>query len=120
MNLPEFLNARIDEDEEVARRPTPEEYENGESYMFWHEHATDEVQWHTALCGLRMGEYMEACQCDVRARVLAECGAKRDVVENAARYLNECDQSETLATYTLTVLALPYADHPDYDEAWRP
>lgn len=125
MTLSEFLLARIDEDESVARRPTPDEYESGDAYMFWHEDATDEVQWHTAHCGLRMGEYNEACQCDVRARVIAECEAKRQVVT-----LFECHpgadprRGDLWNEYAgmnamLNALALPYADHPDFDDAWR-
>jgi len=46
------------------------------------------------------------------ARVLAECEAKRLLVEWLAMEPRE-DQA-------LAFLALPYADHPDYDEAWRP
>ena len=125
MNLTEFLLARIAEDESVARRPTPDEYEYGESYMFWQEDATDEVQWHTALCGLRMGEYMEACQCDVRARVLAECEAKRHIVNMWADPFGgwnapQAEAARAQKDSTLRLLALPYADHPEYDEAWRP
>lgn len=60
------------------------------------------------------------------ARVLAECAAKRRIV---ARHRNlsdvnctACDASECLdfPCPTLRLLALPYADRPGYDEAWRP
>jgi len=51
------------------------------------------------------------------ARVLAECEAKREVV-NAAGYHLEfgrvTPESEDLALSILRALALPYADHPDY------
>ena len=75
-------------------------------------------------------------------RVLAECEAKRRIVEQAAE-AEEAHRSimdefggdgsprarveragygqaaETLRR-TLLLLALPYADHADYDESWRP
>jgi hypothetical protein len=43
------------------------------------------------------------------AHVLAECEAKRQIIERHL-YLQG----------TLALLALPYADHPDYREDWRP
>ena len=47
------------------------------------------------------------------ARVLAECAAKRRIVEHHAPYAGGSGRP------TLLLLALPYADHPDYDETWR-
>ena len=64
------------------------------------------------------------------AHVLAEVDAKRRILdeqEQAARYAKttwgqgNSDQSRARALgKVLRLLALPYADHPDYDEAWRP
>jgi hypothetical protein len=56
------------------------------------------------------------------ARVLAECEAKRRIVDNMAAYVAIVPSHPIadVALHTLRVLALPYADHPDYDEAWRP
>ena len=48
-------------------------------------------------------------------RVLAECAAKRKIIA-------ECRSTKTPVGYsylTLTYLALPYADHPDYLPEWR-
>jgi hypothetical protein len=76
------------------------------------------------------------------ARVLAECEAKRRIVEQYADYLssvkayrsprwadamNEQDKQSAaqaearhrVAEDVVRLLALPYANHPDYDEAWR-
>ena len=57
------------------------------------------------------GEYINP------ARVLAECEAKRRIVEH-------CDFDHLARSpgdpYVLRLLALPYADHPDYREEWRP
>jgi hypothetical protein len=55
-----------------------------------------------------------------RLRVLAECAAKRAIVE----YAQECDRmlgaEPVIADHFLRILAVPYADHPDYREEWRP
>ena len=71
------------------------------------------------------------------ARVLAECAAKRRLVlacrdsapdrhflgarpQGLADFpLSPADQHQ-LAALTLALLALPYADHPDYRPEWRP
>lgn len=51
-------------------------------------------------------------------RVLAECEAKRRIIEwwMAGR---DGDDSGFDTRRLLAALALPYADHPDYDETWR-
>jgi hypothetical protein len=62
------------------------------------------------------------------ARVLADVEAKRRIVGLAAGMLaaakgdSEVDHYGGLsaAEDTLSLLALPYADHPDYREDWRP
>ncbi len=67
-------------------------------------------------------------------RHLAECEAKRRIVElhpprethRGYPYCGGCLQSEEddRALYydcpTLRALALPYADHPDYRDEWKP
>lgn len=42
------------------------------------------------------------------ARVLAECEAKRRIVD------------ESRSRLAMRLVALPYADHPDYREEWKP
>ena len=52
-------------------------------------------------------------------RILAECEAKRRIVE----WATDGDHSRVLPfdeRFVLATLALPYADHPDYDEGWKP
>ncbi|WP_107427538.1 DUF6221 family protein [Streptomyces glaucescens] len=65
-------------------------------------------------------------------RVLAEVDAKRDLLElhrqleDSEEMLDFCATCDATGKYpeypcrTLRLLALPYADHPDYNEAWRP
>ena len=70
------------------------------------------------------------------ARVLARCAADRRIVEfhrpmypRDSRYLPNCegcweeggeDGAPTYPCHTVRWLAAVYADHPDYDEEWRP
>jgi hypothetical protein len=62
-------------------------------------------------------------------RVLAECAAKRAIVARAARFVgseppprpwgDDPDAADSLAWPILLELAAVYAEHPDYDQAWR-
>lgn len=58
------------------------------------------------------------------ARILREVEAKREIVRQADLYL--CDSGPGCGYRTkhghsvLRLLALPYDDHPDYREEWRP
>lgn len=55
------------------------------------------------------------------ARVLAECEAKRRIVEEATLgAAPDTDLWAQVAWDVLRLLALPYADHADYREEWRP
>jgi hypothetical protein len=53
------------------------------------------------------------------ARVLADVAAKRAIL-NAAVMLLVDDAEDEEAAEIVKNLALPYADHPDYQESWRP
>jgi hypothetical protein len=58
------------------------------------------------------------------ARVLAECEAKRRIVKLCADIEGKAVEGNwwNLQEHEaiLAALALPYADHPDYREEWRP
>jgi len=58
------------------------------------------------------------------ARALAECEAKRQIVDQwLCRYDDNprhVDQETLDARDTLCALALPYADHPDCRKEWKP
>ncbi len=130
MSLTEFLLARIAEDEDEERRI--QETSPGSVYNY-----------------VRRGASLGRAQVGIHSiadRVLVECEAKRQIVElhRSTRHhqlgrddwtTNECEiclldadegggpyalTFEPLPCPTLRLLALPYADHPDYDEAWRP
>ena len=55
-------------------------------------------------------------------RDLADCEAKRRIVERCARTasLTQPDRTGYLSDYVLAQLALSYADHRDYREEWKP
>jgi hypothetical protein len=113
MTLSEFLHARIDDDERLAR----------------------------AAASLPSSPASPASRTVAgvvtvpdAARLLAECVAKRRIVElayEATGYDMTVDLERTSSARAdsaigfvgdriLEALALPYADHPDYDETWRP
>ena len=57
------------------------------------------------------------------ARVLAEVDAKRRIIEACERIqagIRDDYTADFFADAVLEHLALPYADHPEYDESWRP
>jgi hypothetical protein len=62
-------------------------------------------------------------------RILAEVTAKREIValhrQVQPKWCSVCDipgdyEGRPYGCTTLRLLALPYADHEDYNEAWRP
>jgi hypothetical protein len=63
-------------------------------------------------------------------RTMAECEAKRRIIELADQVENMeaslmqefggTPDDDDPSVMMLRALALPYADHPDYDEGWRP
>ena len=99
MELAEFLAARVADDEEAAQ-----------AAVRWSEGATE---WADA------GEpdWQHIARWDP-ARVLAECEAKRRIVEQLAPIAEETWDVDL--GRVLKLLALPYADHPDYRQEWRP
>ena len=92
--LATFLLARIGDDEAAARD-------------------LGEHEWGQATDGWWGGLEWFASRHDP-ARVLAECEAKWRIVK-------EWGWSETLdGDGLMRIMALPYADHPDYRQEWKP
>ena len=92
LTLAHFLLTRIADEEALARKADPRDWDLSE----W---ASVDSAWFGA-------------EWDPD-RVLVECATKRRVVETCVEYDDFCAEA------VLQVLALPYVDHPDYDEAWR-
>jgi len=63
---------------------------------------------------LPAGEYAR-----LQAHVLADCDAKRRIIAADWR-ADDSGEATLIRQDVLRLLALPYADHPDYDETWRP
>ena len=102
-DLSEFVLARVTDDEELARQyGDPRRLS---SSLTW----TSDVG-------------RPAIEVDP-SRIIAECEAKRRVVaayvEGVANYrIGPHDEVDRL-TFVVRALALPYADHPEYQPEWR-
>ncbi|GAW54726.1 DUF6221 family protein [Nocardioides sp. PD653] len=97
MSITEFLLARIAEDEAVATG---------------HDRHNKSAPWaHYHLASRFNGP-----------RVLAECQAKRRIVESLIAHEGSGDTaagSRWALTEVVKAFAAVYADHPDYDPAWQ-
>lgn len=96
----EFVRARIDEDEELARE------------------VEDQVRHDRGAQAPGGTAETGAVSLTGVARVLADCEAKRGLLELAEAAT--ADDLPGYATAIRQLLALPYADHADYLDAWRP
>jgi hypothetical protein len=130
--LVEFLRARLDEDASVARAATPgpwavDNVEYAESIL-----AADRT---AVVGGGRWGGEASVFETTEDAlhiarhdpeRVLAEVETKRRIVFLAERLpeltasTDMFDNNRDAWAEVLKRLALPYADHPDYQGAWKP
>lgn len=127
MTLTEFLMARIDEDEDAAKPCLPRESYSppGVWKAYLHEDTGDYVGTRNGNARWTIAEVdvYHAAEHIARhdpARVLAEIEAKRRIVERLQSpdphlYGEPCNDCATLYD-----LAAVYADHVDYDQAWRP
>ncbi|MDQ8040481.1 DUF6221 family protein [Cellulosimicrobium sp. XJ-DQ-B-000] len=136
MTLTEFLLARIEEDETAAQDAEPGPWTLDRESLPQAIIGADGDPVIRAAKGERDWTFQtsEVAYHVVRhdpARVLTECEAKRRIVD----YREQCERDRDEAPReardlfaarllafdaTLRALALPYAGHPDYDEAWRP
>lgn len=107
MTLVEFLTARLADDEAIAQRAV----RWNEGCRDW---ATDgEPDWeHIALHD--------------PARVLREVESKRQIIASyvgldaQAKYPDHEGGMADGLYFAIACLALPYSDHPEYDETWKP
>ena len=130
MILTDFLLARIADDEEWAKAATPGPWGDPEEDFGY-----GEFGWYVHGCPAGETNDSEQGRADIKfiarnhpARVLAECDAKRRIVEDF-QYL-DTDYHKTHSEFTearrfqalvsLGHLAAAHADHPDYREEWKP
>ena len=132
MTITEFLLARITEDEEAAN------YANtGVRWESWNRSWDTEPQRDIAGGGVRLFTVPEMYDEHVArhdpARALAECKAKRRIVELHPPRWQEVERSRKMGEdevrvervagpfydEELRILASVYANHPEYDQDWR-
>ena len=107
MTLTEFLLARIDDDERIAN-------------------SASGILTGPAQLGHDLWNFGDQRLEVTKRRVLAECEAKRRIVAALGPLLNPfssaadvaCTAEVERAGDVLEMLALPYADHPDYRAEW--
>lgn len=116
MTLAEFLLARVAEDEIDARKAMPGPWElDGGSIYSPAAKGEEVIDW------AYDGNWEHIARWDP-ARVLAECEAKRRVVQapeptTPGGYVDGWWEAHE---YALRQLALPYAHYPDYQQEWKP
>ena len=98
VTLTEFLLARIAEDERLVG-PGDDRPDHGENGLAWSLEGLDGVSW----------------------RIRSECEAKRRIIHAylEAEAMHGYGFAAGLAV-AVKILAAVYADHPDFDPAWRP
>ena len=127
MTLIEFLESRISEDEEAARAvealvPNDPEIRAAHQGGQRRSDAEHTAWWRERESALHLtGTWMVGAS---PRRVLAECAAKRAItgLHDAQIAASEERRNgfEDGLRVAVRALALAYASHPDYDEAWRP
>jgi len=114
MTLTEFLLARIAEDERAARKVQPLGHVVDMGGVRLDERFThSRLRFSSADGWARTEDDPAAAAHFARhdpARVLRECEAKRQLIERVG--------NPDWAGFR--ILAMPYADHPDYRQEWRP
>ena len=151
LKLTEFLRARLNEDEAIARKAC--EYaeaswkldKDGTTVLWWPpEPRVAEMERQKGLPVVSdrwRGQAIESSSHQIAphiarhdpARVLAEVDANRKLVtayESAVAAYGAAEVGTTVndlmtgsvnsLRYSLQLLALPYAEHPDFKEEWRP
>jgi hypothetical protein len=116
MTLVEFLAARLAEDEGDALAAC-----QGDGYRDWDVTSTGVVQVAGAdIEGLALASREAALHMARHdpGRVLAEVEAKRRIIAECESLID--DPAVRAMETALCLLALPYADHPDYQPEWRP
>lgn len=136
-DLVEFLRARLDEDEQVARAAGER---NADDWLYrtpWRLRVDPEDEAlamvidadETTRKAVDVTGWLvnEAARHIVRhdpARVLADMAAKRRVVSECAPYSppysDPDDGTPYFADLILRLLALPYREHPSYKQEWTP
>lgn len=120
MDLIEFLHARYDEAEELARNAAAERHPSGFPTGTAVEYGLERI-------GLSEAFRLFATMWEPRD-VLADLAAKQQILglidpmrnlERSWEHKHGGDWHTGGSDLLLRLLAAPYAEHPDYDPAWR-
>jgi len=107
MDIAEFLLGRIADDEALARSVVDE-------------HPMNDWESYVSSAGFyEMPSSRFAIDFNPE-RVLVECKVKRELIAMHATHFIDSPRHCQPNKRVLQVLALPYTDHSDYDESWRP
>lgn len=133
MDLLDFIRARLDDGEAFARNAFGE---HNNAVADWRELWSGAVQVgpHEDPIETQDSQITRHIICHDPTRMLAEVTAKRRIVElaeeatgldmqvdNEFRVGSRDSEAEPyVGDLILRLLALPFADHPDYDDSWRP
>lgn len=119
-DIVQFLRARLDEDERTARAATDGPW----TIRSLGRHDLSTVVKNNELLaqldGSRAASNSVHMAVHNPARVLAEVEAKRRRIDLLADAIQRGHDDYDIATELLPLEALPYGDHPDYRNEWRP
>lgn len=129
MDLVEFLRARLDRDEQMARACSGAPWRAAPSGTVSTDTggASDDGPSHVATAD--NDAYAEHIARHDPSRALAEVAAKRQILDDYEKQAwilgqghrtPELDAARSVREAVLRLLALPYAHHPAYQEEWRP
>jgi hypothetical protein len=125
-DLVRFLRDRYDEETALAQAADGDQIEATDS-LWGTKYLTlrgDHEERHTTELPAALADHIAIQD---PARVLAEVGAKRQLLDKYAQVAdNDVNEVEYAHGYAnalgeaIRLLALPYADHPDFRAEWRP
>jgi Family of unknown function (DUF6221) len=119
-DLVEFLRSRLDEDEEIARRNMSPIRPRQGKWQFVTDsgmQVRDADGDHLIVTHTWPNEGEHIARYDP-ARILAEVDAKRQIIDLCVAEIDSGTDGAVTADSVLYLLALPYADHPDYRAEW--
>jgi hypothetical protein len=124
VTLAEFLLARIAEDEGAAepQRATEQQIQAAARALWRCRSGQYEVETYVSLAAAALAAALPLSETRLRHRVLAECDAKRRIIAECRAGIDAWPATDNDGHFEwiLEALALPYADHPDYQPEWRP
>ena len=122
MNIVEFLEARIAEDEALASEAIKPE--NCHPYGDTSFPPIPPEQWGREMKGYVGGPWADHAGQHNPLRVLAECAAKREIIADRKLIDRSSNDGEWFMGYSdanyiaVGFLAAAYSDHPDYQQEW--